>query len=98
MIKYKINRIFIHYGEIGLKGINQPFFRKKLAKNIRFKLKNLGFDWSVNETRGYVEVKISENNKNQIKPILESLKHIPGIVNFEPAIGVSFSVLNLKNY
>src|SRR5436189_1879878 len=44
--------ILIHYSEIGLKGANQPKFRRQLRDNIRLKLKTLGLNWPVYEKPG----------------------------------------------
>ncbi|MBI2928512.1 MAG: tRNA 4-thiouridine(8) synthase ThiI [Verrucomicrobia bacterium] len=48
--------ILIHYGELGLKGHNQREFRRRLRDNIRAKLRRLGVNWPVEETKGFLTV------------------------------------------
>ena len=74
------NTILIHYdSEIGLKGKNQPVFRKKLKENIRFMLKNIGFDCPVYETRGYLYVVIPDKYESSSEAIFQKVREIFGV-------------------
>lgn len=48
--------ILIHYGELGLKGKNQPQFRRQLRDNMAAKLKSIGINWPVREARGLLSI------------------------------------------
>jgi len=71
--------ILIHYGEIGLKGKNQPDFRNELQSNIRFRLRSLGFDWRVRYAHSYFYVDVPENSATRLTTAIEALLHLPGI-------------------
>jgi thiamine biosynthesis protein ThiI len=73
------NTIIIHYGEIGLKGKNQPDFRNELKSNIRFRLRSLGFEWAVRYAHSYFYVDVPENSADQLATAVEALLHLPGI-------------------
>lgn len=50
--------ILIHYSEIGLKGRNQPLFRRQLRANIRKKLRALSLNWTLQEKPGFLSVAV----------------------------------------
>ncbi len=60
------NCFLIHYGEISLKGKNQPQFRKQLLKNIALSLSSIGIDWPVKQFRGYLLLKIEDQSKIEV--------------------------------
>lgn len=72
--------IIIHYNEIGLKGRNQPQFRRQLRDNVRLKLKSAGFDWPVQETQGYVSVSVpAEAPETAMGRALATLRQVFGV-------------------
>ncbi len=77
----------IRYGEIGLKGLNRPFFENKLVENIR--LISNEKEARITRKRGRI---IVESEKD----ISESLKKVFGIVSFSIAEKVRFERLNEK--
>ena len=97
MSNSKINLILIHYGEIGLKGKNQPTFRKRLKKNIQLQLKVLDLAWPVTETRGYLTISVPENCENSLKTVLAKLRDTPGIVWYTPCLRITYEDLKVKS-
>ena len=85
--------IIIHYSEIGTKGQNRGFFEKKLVKNIKYSLKNLGIKQTRRE-RGRILLEL--NKKYNEKKIIEKLKCIPGIANFSFAVTSSLDIEKMK--
>lgn len=74
------NTILIHYdSEIGLKGKNQPVFRKKLKEKISFALKSIDFACPVHETRGHLYVVIPEKYDDSIEAIFERVREVFGV-------------------
>jgi thiamine biosynthesis protein ThiI len=72
--------IIIHYSEIGLKGRNQPQFRRQLRDNVRRKLQSAGLDWPARETKGYVSVPVpAEAPAGAVGLALEKLRQVFGI-------------------
>ena len=78
------NYILIHYGEISLKGKNQPQFRMQLLKNIRLSLKSADIDWPIKHYRGYLSLEVLQKEKTEIAQ--KKLEQVFGIVWFSPAI------------
>jgi len=76
------NRIVIHYGEIALKGKNQPNFLYRLKQNIQLKLKSLGVSWSVRETHSYMYIDIPEDAPVDHQEIQSALQQVMGIAWF----------------
>jgi len=66
----------VHYSEIGLKGLNRPFFEKKLVENIK---KSIG-DYEVKRFSGRIIIKLGKRFDRE--KIAEKLKKIFGISNF----------------
>lgn len=77
----------IHYGEIGLKGKNRPWFTATLARTIRTALR--GFD--VREVRpvsGRLIVVLGPDGDRHWRDIRERLSRLPGVSNFARAVQV----------
>jgi thiamine biosynthesis protein ThiI len=75
------NCILIHYGELGLKGLNRPFFEKKLIENIENALKNVEYE-TIRKVQGRIILELNE--KSNVKIIEETLKKVFGIAWFAP--------------
>lgn len=71
-----MNTIIVRYSEIGIKGLNRPFFENKLIKNIKDCLK--GIDYKLEKPRG--RILIYTKNK------CSKLKYVFGIASFSHAI------------
>ena len=95
MSNSNINLILIHYGEIGLKGKNQPTFRKQLKKNIKLMLKALDWAWPVTETRGYLTISVPENWDNEVKTVYARVWDIAVIVWYTPCLWISYEDLKV---
>jgi len=75
----------IRYGEIGLKGLNRPFFENKLISNIRAIINDK--DARITKKQGRLILEAG-------KDVSERLKHVFGIVSFSIAEKVDFDRLN----
>ena len=71
--------ILVHFGELGLKGRNQPMFRRQLRANLRWKLRVLGLDWPVEDRVGLLTIHVPETFAEPIEPVLGSLRQIFGV-------------------
>jgi tRNA uracil 4-sulfurtransferase len=72
--------ILIHYSEIGLKGRNQPMFRRQLRANIRQKLRALSLNWTLQEKPGFLSVAApSDATQEQIDRCVAGLRQVFGI-------------------
>lgn len=72
--------ILLHYAELGLKGKNQPQFRRRLCENIRLKLKTLGLNWRIEDAMGLLVAHIPDADAGRpIEPVLQTLREIFGI-------------------
>jgi thiamine biosynthesis protein ThiI len=71
--------ILIHYGEISLKGRNQPQFRKQLLRNIQLSLKAEDIEWPIGQFRGYLLLTIPENQLSKTEVVFDKLSHVFGI-------------------
>jgi thiamine biosynthesis protein ThiI len=79
--------ILIHYGELGLKGNNQPAFRRRLRENIRKRLDMAGIHWPIQETSGFYTIPIPRGTDEQSLAVAcEALRQVFGIAWFAPAI------------
>ncbi len=77
--------ILIHYNEIGLKGRNQPQFRRHLRQNIRLRLDSVGLDWPVKETPGYFTVAVpAAATAPSLELALQTLREVFGIAWIAP--------------
>ena len=77
--------IIIHYGEISLKGKNQPQFRKQLLKNISRSLNAIGITWPIQHFRGYLSLKVPVEEVNNIPEVKRKLSSVLGISWFAEA-------------
>lgn len=71
--------VLIHYGELGLKGLNRPFFEKKLIENIESALKNIKYE-TIRKVQGRIILELNE--ESDVKIIEEALKKVFGIAWF----------------
>lgn len=71
--------VLIHYGELGLKGLNRPFFEKKLIENISKALNNVEYE-KIRKLHGRIILDLNE--KSDVKKIEEMLKKVFGIAWF----------------
>ena len=79
------NIITVHYGELALKGKNQPDFINRLKDNLRRKLRALDLDWKVVKAHSYMYIIIPENYTELLNPVLQSLGKLAGIAWIAPA-------------
>ncbi|NWF87603.1 tRNA 4-thiouridine(8) synthase ThiI [Candidatus Bathyarchaeota archaeon] len=71
--------VLIHYGELGLKGLNRPIFEKKLIENICRAVEGLEYN-GMRKRQGRIILELKENSdKNKFA---ESLKKVFGIAWF----------------
>ncbi len=91
------NTILIHYGEIGLKGKNQPDFRNALESNIRFRLRSLGLKWKIRYSHSYFYIEIPEDSKEDLSSVIDTLLHLPGIAWLARAVNISRKAFCSKN-
>jgi len=85
------NCILIHYGEISLKGRNQPQFRKQLLRNIQLTLKAENLEWPIRQFRGYLMLSIPDNDLSKTDGAIKKLKHVFGVTWFSKAIRLEYS-------
>ena len=85
------NCILIHYGEISLKGRNQPRFRKRLLENIQQILKAENINWPIRQSRGYLILKIPNKEKKNLNIVMSKLVHVFGISWFTKAIRLEYT-------
>ena len=72
--------ILIHYSEIGLKGRNQPLFRRQLRANIRQKLRALALNWPLQEKPGFLSISVAADaTQQQIDSCVKGLREVFGI-------------------
>jgi len=76
----------LRYGEIGIKGKNQPQFQKLLMHNIGIAVRGQEYD-SIKLAFSKIILKL--NDKSKIKDIEESLKHVFGVENLSQALSCS---------
>ncbi|MBU1177874.1 tRNA 4-thiouridine(8) synthase ThiI [Patescibacteria group bacterium] len=74
--------IIIHYGEIGLKGKNRPFFERKLVENIKRSLSDQKF---TKVKKGYGRILVELNDRSSPKQIVQRLQQVFGITNLAVA-------------
>jgi thiamine biosynthesis protein ThiI len=76
--------ILIHYGELGLKGNNQPAFRRQLRDNIRKRLEMAGLNWPIQQTSGFYTIPLPAGVDEQtVRTGLEALRQVFGIAWFD---------------
>ncbi len=72
--------ILCHYGEVGIKGKNRPWFEKKLVDDLRFKFKTFLPETKVKVKRMWGRIVIELSGDNRLDKALEIVKNTPGIV------------------
>jgi thiamine biosynthesis protein ThiI len=85
--------VLIHYGELGLKGLNRPYFERKLVENIRKALEGLEYE-GIEKTQGRIILKLSE--KSNIEKIEEKLRKVFGISSFAFAFATEANLDAIK--
>ena len=88
------SHIVIHYGEIGLKAGNKPFFEKALIDNVRKALKNLKY---TAVKKAYSRVLVELDKKSNIEEISRALQTVFGIQNFSSAVLAKLDLNDIKN-
>jgi thiamine biosynthesis protein ThiI len=78
--------VIVHYGELGLKGRNRPWFIHMLVRNLRHALKDLDVI-QVRSLMGRIEAKFGPGA--DWEEVRERLAAIPGIGNFSKATHVA---------
>ncbi len=78
-----MHTFIIHYGELGLKGQNRPYFEKRLAFNLRTALSDLG-QVNVRLLRGFLLVELEEAISTADAEA--RLARIPGVAYFAPVV------------
>lgn len=91
------NCILIHYGEISLKGKNQPQFRKQLLRNIQLSLKSEDIEWPIKQFRGYLLLDIPGNESEKTDVALKILRHLFGITWFAEATRLAYPGFDSKS-
>ena len=92
-----LHKILVHYGEIGLKGKNQPQFRRKLRQNLVRKLAAMGLDWPVWEQRGYLWIHVPEDQLGELDRALQAVREVFGISWFAVSREIPLSRQELQN-
>ena len=77
--------IIIRYGEMGLKGKNFKKFSRALQQDIKRRLASL-LDYRLETTYGRIFLRLNSSLEEIPGEAVKSLKLLPGIVNFSPAI------------
>ena len=88
------NCILIHYGEISLKGRNQPRFRNRLLKNIQLTLKAENINWPISQSRGYILLSIPIDERVKMDVAIVKLFNVFGITWFTEAIHLVYPGFN----
>jgi thiamine biosynthesis protein ThiI len=73
------NYVIIHYGEIGLKGLNRPLFEKRLVENIMKAVKGVEFR-RIKRIRGRIILELNE--RTNLTDLERSLLRVFGIAWF----------------
>lgn len=85
------SRLLVHYGEIGTKGANRPFFEEMLERNIRTALAGLD-GLKVRRTRQRIFVTVEDGFLSEAKTRLGS---VFGIVWYAPVVSSPLSYENI---
>ncbi|MEM2995114.1 MAG: tRNA uracil 4-sulfurtransferase ThiI [Candidatus Bathyarchaeia archaeon] len=85
--------VLIHYGELGLKGLNRPYFERKLIENIRKTLDGLEYK-NVKKVQGRIVLELSE--KSDTAKIREALQKVFGVSWFAFAFTTEANINAIK--
>ncbi|NWG10857.1 tRNA 4-thiouridine(8) synthase ThiI [Candidatus Bathyarchaeota archaeon] len=83
----------IHYGELGLKGLNRPFFEKKLIENIGKAVEGLEYD-KIRKKQGRIILEL--NQKSDKNKFADLLKRVFGIASFAFCFRTEATLENIK--
>jgi thiamine biosynthesis protein ThiI len=73
--------ILVHFGELGLKGRNQPMFRRQLRRNLRRRLGAMGLDWPIDDAVGVFVIRVPHSDANRLTPaVLDAVRNVFGVV------------------
>ena len=76
-----LRAILVHFGELGLKGRNQPMFRRQLRRNLRLKLRSLGKAWTVEDAVGVFLVHVPPDEPEAgVEEAASGLQQVFGVV------------------
>ena len=78
------NVLLVRYGEIHLKGLNRPFFERKLVEGIKHALSDLGATVRMEQGRIFV-LGIKDKDRDEA---VDRLTRVFGIHSISPAIAV----------
>jgi thiamine biosynthesis protein ThiI len=85
--------VLIHYGELGLKGLNRPLFEKKLIENIRKAFGGLEYG-RIRKIQGRIILELEE--KSDIDSVEKALKRVFGIAWFAFCFTAEASLENIE--
>jgi len=85
--------VLIHYGELGLKGLNRPFFEKKLIENIKRAFDGLEYK-RIRKIQGRIILELTEHSN--VRKIEGSLKKVFGIAWFAFCFTTEANLENIK--
>jgi len=88
------NCILIHYGELGLKGLNRPLFENRLIENMRRALDGVEYE-NIRKSQGRIVLEL--NKRSDIRKIEESLKKVFGIAWFAFCLTADASIEAIKD-
>lgn len=79
------NVLLVRYGEIHLKGLNRPFFERKLVEGIKHALSDLGATVRMEQGRIFVLGIIKDKDRDEA---VDRLTRVFGIHSISPAVAV----------
>jgi len=93
MCRILFDCVLIHYGELGLKGLNRPLFEKKLMENIRKALDDVEYG-KVRKRQGRIILELKQ--QSDVDRISESLGKVFGIAWFAFCNTTEATIENIK--
>ena len=85
--------IIVHYGEIGLKGDNRPFFERKLIDNIKHTLSNVAYR-SIKRISGRILIELLDQSDNDA--LTKGLNHVFGISYFCFVVNTTHNIEDIQ--
>jgi len=85
--------VLIHYGELGLKGLNRPLFERKLIENMGRALEGAEHG-KIRKLQGRIILELNE--KSDINKIEEALKRVFGVAWFAFCFTIEAKLENIK--
>lgn len=85
--------VLIHYGEIGLKGLNRPQFEKKLIENIKKAIKGCSYK-AIRKIHRIIIIELDK--KSDVEKIKEALKCVFGIAWFALCFKTKANIEEIK--